>query len=891
MRAALSLLLGLFLAVSNASAPAQTHPAPEAPATGPLRTVRVFDFEERDLGNVEDTPIGWVKVEGSGMPHYLRGSFDFAVAHSGQTSFRMDLNGGSIAFRYPENRIFVAEGALYRVEAMVRATEMANARARLSAYFCDEDGRPIAATIQGVNLDPLTAEDGGFHPIALDMVAGPKAVSLVVEMGLLQPRFGGDTELGDHQLAVEDIRGSAWFDDVKVTQVPDIEVYTDRVTNVFYRDERVNVRLKLHDRLTSDLTAELRLFDVDGNALFQRTGGVSFKPTTSSNELLGTIELPPLDPGWYRAQLTIRSGETPISKRSLRFTQLGDPAGRPLPDERFGVIATDLPTQAWQILPQAMDQLAAGRLKLSAWTDAYAIDSDKSAEFDALVGKLRGRGIGFTACLASIPPDIAQRIGGRRWQDLLRIPLERWQPQLAYLVSSHANHLSQWQLLDDTHAEEMARERSLRNVHELLLGQFEQLIDDPDLAMPWPAWMELDARLPSSVALSVGSEILPEQLPLYVADVRAHRGKRVNLVLRPIDRSTYGRAAQERDWALRIAFAFAGGADRIDLPLLLDATIQRGKAMGEPDPLFAIQRTLITQLSGAICLGKVPIADDVDAILFKRDGQGVMIAWKRGDVKDQTQRKVSIALGRAPMRVELSGQATPIRRAKNDASRGDDFELVVGTRPVIVTDIEPALLMLRAAVAIDNPLLESTVRSQGRTLIIRNTFDAPMSGTVRLSGPPGWKLPVRNSTFSLAPGETYREPVTIEFPLNSTAGPKTLTANLTIEGRHDYRVDVPIGVIVGLSDVGLQTIAMRIGENLFVQQLITNYGTEKVDYNAFASLPGQPRQERLVTNLLPGMTVIKKYRFAAPAIDATKVRSGIRELEGRRMLNDEVPIQ
>ena len=192
---------------------------------------------------------------------------------------------------------------------------------------------------------------------------------------------------------------------------------------------------------------------------------------------------------------------------------------------------------------------------------------------------------------------------------------------------------------------------------------------------------------------------------------------------------------------------------------------------------------------------------------------------------------------------------------------------------------------------LDNPLLESSIRSQGRTLILRNTFDTPISGRVRLTGPAGWKLPIRNSSFSLAPGETYSKPVTIEFPLNSTAGTKTLVAELSVEGRQDYQVKIPVSVTIGLSDVGMQTVAMRMGDHIFVQQLITNYGSAKIDYNAFATMPGQPRQERLVTNLSPGQTMIKKYRFSLPALGAIKLRSGIRELEGRRMLNEEVPIQ
>lgn len=866
----------------------QTRPAPDA---GLVRTLRSFDFEERQAGNVEDTPIGWVKVEGSGMPHYLKGQFDFTVAHSGQTSFRMDLNGGSIAFRYPANRVFVVDGALYRIETMVRTTPLVNSRARLSAYFCDLDGKPIPETIRIADLDRSLDSDDAFHPLRLDLIADAKASSLVVEIGLIQPAIAQLTSPTGQALPVEDIRGSAWFDDVRITQIPDVQISTDRDTNVFFLGEPINIRLRLSDQITSDLTAELRVFDIDDRAVFQRTGGISFTPSTRSNELQGTIALPTLQPGWYRAMLSIRSGQALISDHQLRFVQLGDPFSRTTPDQRFGVNATALPPEAWPILPQAMDQLGAGRLKLSVWTDTYAIDADRSADFDSLLYRLRGRGIEFTACLSALPPEITRRLGIRDWPDLLKIPAERWQPQLAYLVSSHANHVTQWQLLDDDHAHAMVQDKSLRDVYHRLLGEFKTLIDDPDLAMPWPAWTELDGQMPATVALSVPGEILPEQLPLYIADLRRQNGRNISLALHPIDRARYGRAAQERDLALRIAYAFAGGADRIVLPLLLSARTQRGHTIAEPDPLFMIQRTVITHLSGARCLGKVPIADGIDAILFSRDGEGIMLVWGRGESTDTVLRRIPIALGGNPARIELTGEASPLARSRTDKRRPDDYELVVGTRPVLVRGIDPALLMLRASVALDNPLLESSVRSHGRTFQLRNTFDSPISGTIRLTGPLGWNLSLRNTNFALNPGETFSVPLTIEFPINSTAGQKTLLADVTVEGRSDYRLAVPVPVTIGLSDVGLQTVALRIEGNVFVQQMITNYGTMPINYTAFAAMPGQARQERIVSNLGAGMTVIKKYRFTPPALEMTKLRSGLREFEGKRMLNEEVEVR
>ena len=85
---------------------------------------------------------------------------------------------------------------------------------------------------------------------------------------------------------------------------------------------------------------------------------------------------------------------------------------------------------------------------------------------------------------------------------------------------------------------------------------------------------------------------------------------------------------------------------------------------------------------------------------------------------------------------------------------------------------------------------------------------------------------------------------------------------------------------------------VRDGHDVIVQQVITNYGDKPIDYTAFAICPGQARQERLVTGLDAGRTIIKKYRFTDVAVTKDmKVRSGLKESEGTRILNDEVEVQ
>src|SRR2546421_4419656 len=231
------------------------------------RVLRTFDFEERRLGNNEELPMHWVKVEGPGLPHYVNGRLATDSPRNGQYSFRFDLNGGGLVYRYGDGHIRVARGAHYRVEGFCRTTVLPNARARLTAYFADVDGHPLPATVR--HSEPYAArasnETAAWKKLGVDLSAdSPAAAFLVVELGLLQPiQFAGNT-LGTRTLHTQDIRGSAWFDDVTVAQVPRVTVRTNHAGNLFRRGEPLRLEVLVHDRFTDDLSAQVIVRDALG---------------------------------------------------------------------------------------------------------------------------------------------------------------------------------------------------------------------------------------------------------------------------------------------------------------------------------------------------------------------------------------------------------------------------------------------------------------------------------------------------------------------------------------------------------------------------------------------------------------------------------------------------
>jgi hypothetical protein len=474
------------------------------------------------------------------------------------------------------------------------------------------------------------------------------------------------------------------------------------------------------------------------------------------------------------------------------------------------------------------------------------------------------------------------------WPQLLKANPEDWQPQLAELIARHAAHLDRWQLGADG-SDAFVTEKGMREVYDKVYEQFTALAHEPDLAMPWPAWYELDGRLPATVALSVPPQVLPSQIPLYIQDQRAQKGHNLSISLQMLDRKQYGREVQIRDFAQRIVYALAADAKRIDVPLPFTVNPDGDDLNKQPQEMLMITRTLITTLGGSTFKGKVPIAEGVEAFLFERSGRGILVLWDRGNTPGVKQ--LAINLGERPQQVDLWGNVTPLL-SPDEARAAGTAQLRLGAMPVLLVDVDPSIAMLRASVAIDRPLIESSFQPHPRRLRFTNPYRTAIGGTVKLKAPPGWTINPPTHTFSLNPGESFDHELTIEFPYNSYAGTKTIEAQFLVQSEKNTTFSVPLTLRLGLSDVGMQTLALREGNDVIVQQTIQNYGEKPIDYSSFAIFPGQARQERLVSNLAAGRTTLKKYKFSDVKVTpGMKIRAGVKELNGSRILNDEVEVQ
>ena len=138
----------------------------------------------------------------------------------------------------------------------------------------------------------------------------------------------------------------------------------------------------------------------------------------------------------------------------------------------------------------------------------------------------------------------------------------------------------------------------MREVYATVYAEFAKLMDKPDLAMPWPAWYEMEGQMPATVALCVPTSVLPNQIPLYMQDMNKQGGANLSVSLELLDRGKYGREAQIRDLVQRITYALAADCQRIDIPLPFEVKREGDLVTRQPEELLTILHTLITTLPG-----------------------------------------------------------------------------------------------------------------------------------------------------------------------------------------------------------------------------------------------------------------------------------------------------
>jgi hypothetical protein len=312
----------------------QAADPPGPPTRDAAEVIKRFDFDERPLGNYEETPLHWVHVTGPGLPRYSAGRLDERIGHEAPPSFRLDVQGGHVCYEYRGNDLAIVPDTDYVVVAHVRAEGLQHARALLHAYLIDRTGERISGSD---SLSPQVgsqAASGGEEPwqrveaaIAGDF---PDAHALRLELWVVQPDAWRPPDPSEPDPVIrQDVRATVWFDDILICRLPRVRLGLSSAGGIVAPGETAALVLDVHNVSPDALVTELTVRDSAG-----RTRLSDHHPTPGMADAPVELPLPALEPGLYVAQLDLAGrGQTLIS-RTVQFAIL--PALPAVGASRFG---------------------------------------------------------------------------------------------------------------------------------------------------------------------------------------------------------------------------------------------------------------------------------------------------------------------------------------------------------------------------------------------------------------------------------------------------------------------------------------------------------------------------------------------------------------------------
>lgn len=459
------------------------------------RLVRFFDFEEPT--NPYPVPAHWFRAQDDpagvrrpGYPKYNGGAFDKTIAVSGKASVRLPTSGGSTVLRLEAGEIPIFPDADYSVSAKVQTVGLEHARAFLTARLLDQRSNPIpGAEVRSV---PVLAP-GGWETVQI-LVPGnsPAAAWLQIDLELLQPKQfepPPPEAIRKHIVPREDVAGAAYFDDVAVALVPRTKFWAAQASGIFVAPERPTLGMLVRDQGGEELSARVRVLDIDGKNVAEET----IKLDPSARASTWTPTLPGY--GWYRAILDIDAADISVTRQEVWLCSLPDrlklvnSASRIRDLARFGIIADDTPEKLLSQIPAIAERIGTRFITIPAFDASLGVDQQRAslAGRSATIEKLLAQGQQVTLTVGDVPPElaVAHVLDATDALGMCEHDPKTWAPFMEPMLDVFGQQILRYQLgiTGDTHA--MRRDPTLGV--ETFERSISRLVPGPRILLPWRA--------------------------------------------------------------------------------------------------------------------------------------------------------------------------------------------------------------------------------------------------------------------------------------------------------------------------------------------------------------------------------------------------------------------
>lgn len=903
---ALVLLAGCAsLAHAQAAAPRESEiRRPDAAK----RVVATFDFEEKET-NPDPVPRYWIRGQDDpainrarpGFPIWNAAELDFTVAASGTGSVVLPTRGGSTSLILERGVIPIFAGADYQVTARVRTLELKAAKAVISASFLDAAGKPIPNT--EFRTRPVST-DGAWTTISVDALgSSPAAAYLQLELLLLQPdqlpRRIGDI------VPRADVKGSAWFDDIKVLQLPRIELTTSAPGNSFLGNVKPALTATVRDLTGENVDVRFVIRDAAGGEVARSDG----KLTAGNSSIDFAPKLPAF--GWYHADVGVYSKGERVGGAEVGLVwlpalpQRRDPTGirasTDVPSEpRFGLLLNDLPPVVSSNISGVLRAARSGAVILPAWTDDLsAADISSRVNFLAApISQLLSANTSVSLSLPVVPADLARqaKVDADDVFGLFIRPATTWSPWLDPFLDRFGQRITRWQI-GSTVTNPRLIPADLGRLTNTLSTHLSKLVPGPITVLAWPEEMvgpALDAnssllvRTPQNAPSQAMPGVLPPTVPDAACLVTSGHPDAA-----PLDRAA---ELARRMIELWVASRPAGQGLSSSRPeptfYLPEPWTLAGPRRPQLSPTIelAVWRTLVDRLSGRRVVGTFPAGEGITCYILAPDAtrpdqdsprSAALVLWADAPLSSNFAASTSLGQGRITF-TDLFGNskdAEPDPEADREllSQPTPPIRLPVSRSPIFIEGIDLDLVRFISSVRVDPRELMSSGRATEHAIRFENPWRGGLSAKVTIVQPGAartlggaldrsWTVTPRNTQITVPASSSARVPFTIGFGSGEEAGPRAFVADFDLIAERQYgRIRVRTEIEIALEGLALDVVARRVktstGEDIIIEATLTNTGGDAINAEITTFMPGEPRERRTIAGLQSGAQSIRRFVF------------------------------
>jgi len=805
---------------------------------------------------------------------------------------RVDLDGSGASVSSPYLEANVSHQ--YRFGCRIR-TDLVFDTARVEFVF----GRFVAHKVDGkmqrevleelaVHSTPKVGGETAWTTFVLPLVAPPSGTThLAVRLMVA----GGDDGL-------EDIRGSAGFDDIRIEEKPQLEITTDQPRGIYNLGDTVRASASIAGYLPADIDkVRFELYDIERKLIASTIMPIKREEVTpetgtsiSRSRTQVDWKIPGLQPGYYRMGVALVGGENLQLNAQTTLAVVQEIGGH-----QRGLFGWTLESGAQQIGPADfafwLSRLGVSWVKYPCW------EPDKLAreELQIVFSKLQDERIQTVGVINQPPSEHVGKFsesGEIVAAEVFRDP-ETWKDLLAPIMGQFTQKITMWQLGGERDFSFLGLPRLPEQVAEIVEGLEERNGQNIDVTISWP-WLEPAA--PAAEATWQGT-CRSSSPPLSAAELDAFleqsdsehaaaglAGPRTWLLIDPLDAKVYDQQTRIRDLVLRMATARKHRVQAAFVTDPYDPQFGLLRADHRPGELLLPWRTTSLLLGNLRAVGSMRLRSQAMNEVYINAKRAVVLMWA-----DEATEELAY-FGDGARMVDVWGRVTPL---KTLMVGGQSVQRVpIGPEPVFLIGCDPAVLAFRMSVELGSDRLDSPL---GRKEVMNIAFTNPMReslvGQVRVIPPRSWRVTPPKKNWRLLGGQDAD--VDFEVVLSNTAdiGEYEVEIQFALETNPPELVSVYRKVRVGPAgiDMTIQTRLLSDGR-LRAELVINNKTTTSRLYNCFFFPPSGAFEQQQVA-VPAGKEVRRGINFSDGAnMIGKRFRVRAVEQRNRRVMNYEVTI-